>query len=487
MAWFERLSSLDALFLELEDRSAHMHVGAVALFEGPPPPYRDLLQLIEGKLESVPRYRQRLMFVPFSQGRPVWVDESQFDLEYHVRRTALPSPGTPAELRRLAGRLLSQQLDRSKPLWEMWLVEGLEHGQFALVSKTHHCMIDGVSGVDLAAILMETEPSTEPPAAPEREPYRPRPGPHVSELLLASMRDQIAHPIRFAKESLEKNTDARKLLREMVGGIRPLLGLAQLGKAPLSGLNAPIGPHRRFEMVDLPFAEVKEVRASLGGTVNDVLLAVVAGALRTLLSARGEATDEDLRALVPVSVRPQAAQATFGNQLSAIFCPLPVSEASARERLRKVCAAMKGIKESGQALGASAIARLSDFAPPTLLAQAARLQSVTRFFNLVVTNVPGPQFPLFLLGRKMRSCYPQVPLAPQQTVGIALLSYDGNIGVGLLGDAERAPDLPELALALRAALDELLVASRGAGAAAKAAPELTLEAPPAPEAEPTGV
>jgi diacylglycerol O-acyltransferase / wax synthase len=484
MAWFERLSSLDALFLELEDRSAHMHVGAVALFEGPPPPYRDLLRLIEGKLEAVPRYRQRLMFVPFSQGRPVWVDESQFDLEYHVRRTALPSPGTLAELRKLAGRLLSQQLDRSKPLWEMWLVEGLAHGQFALVSKTHHCMIDGVSGVDLAAILMETEPSTEPPPAPE--PYRPRPAPQVAELLLSSMRDQIAHPVRFAKESLEKNTDARKLVREVMGGIRPLLGLAQLGLAPASGLNAPIGPHRRFEMVDLPFPEVKEVRASLGGTVNDVLLTVVAGALRTLLTARGEALGADLRALVPVSVRPQEAQASFGNHVSAIFCPLPVSEPSARERLRKVREAMKGIKESGQALGASAIARLYDFAPPMLLAQAARLQSVTRFFNLVVTNVPGPQFPLFLLGRKMCSCYPQVPLAPQQTVGIALLSYDGNIGVGLLGDAGHAPDLPDLALALRAALDELLAVSRGAGVSpatsAVPTPAASASAPASPSA-----
>ncbi|GAC1344989.1 MAG: wax ester/triacylglycerol synthase family O-acyltransferase [Myxococcales bacterium] len=468
MAWFERLSSLDALFLELEDRSAHMHVGAVALFEGPPPPYRDLLGLIEGKLASVPRYRQRLMFVPFSQGRPVWVDESQFDLEYHVRRTALPSPGGVAELRRLAGRLLSQQLDRSKPLWEMWLVEGLENGGFALVSKTHHCMIDGVSGVDLAAILLETEPSTEPPAAPE--PYRARPAPRVAELLLSSMKDQIAHPVRFARESLEKNTDARRLVREVVGGLKPLLGLAQLGRAPASGLNAPIGPHRRFEMVDLPFQQVKEVRASLGGTVNDVLLAVVAGALRALLTARGEAMGADLRALVPVSVRPPEAQGAFGNHVSAMFCPLPVAEASAAERLRKIREAMKGVKESGQALGASAIARLTDFAPPTLLAQAARLQSVTRFFNLVVTNVPGPQFPLFLLGRKMRGCYPQVPLAPQQTVGIALLSYDGNIGVGLLGDAERARDLPELGLALRQALDDLLAAARGARSAGAPAP-----------------
>jgi WS/DGAT/MGAT family acyltransferase len=476
MTWFERLSSLDALFLELEDRTSHMHVGAVALFDGPPPPYRDLLTLIEAKLAQVPRYRQRLMFVPFNQGRPVWVDESQFDLEYHVRRTALPAPGGLDELRKLAGRLLSQQLDRSKPLWELWLVEGLSNEQFALVSKTHHCMIDGVSGADIAATLLELEPSPEPPPAPE--PYKPRPPPPVAELLLSSMTDQIAHPLRFAKETLEKNHDARKLVRELLGGLKPLLGLAQMGLAPPSGLNAPIGPHRRFEMVDMPLAEVKQVRAALGGTVNDVILTVVAGALRTLLLARGEALGPDLRVMVPVSVRAQDQRGTMGNQVSAVFCPLPVAEASAGERLRKVREAMKGLKESGQAVGASAIARLGDFAPPTLLAQAARLQAMTRFFNIVVTNVPGPQFPLYLLGKKMQACYPQVPLAAQQTVGIALLSYDGHIGVGLLGDAERARDLPALASAMRAALDELLSASRDS-ATLLATPAQTVKLDPA--------
>ena len=454
MTWFERLSSLDALFLELEDRTTHMHVGAVALFDGPAPPYRDLLALIDAKLDRVPRYRQRLMFVPFGQGRPVWVDESQFDLEYHVRRTALPKPGGLDELKKLAGRLLSQQLDRSKPLWELWLVEGLEKNQFALVSKTHHCMIDGVSGTDIAATLLELEPAPEPPPSPT--PYRPRPAPPIAELLLSSMKDQISHPIRFAKETLEKNNDARKLVREVVSGLKPLLGLAQLGLAPPSGLNAPIGPHRRFEMLELPLDEVKKVRAALGGTVNDVILAVVAGALRQFLLGRNEPLGPDLRVMVPVSVRTADQRGTFGNQVSAMFCPLPVAEPSPTERLRKVRESMKGVKESGQAVGASAIVRFGDFAPPTLIAQAARLQAVTRFFNIVVTNVPGPQFPLYLLGRKMRACYPQVPLAAQQTVGIALLSYDGNIGVGLLGDGERTRDLPELALAMRGALDELL-------------------------------
>src|SRR5229473_7128919 len=383
--WYERLSTLDSLFLELEDRSAHMHVGAVATFEGPPPPYRDFLRLIEARLDSVPRYRQRVMFVPGKVGRPVWVDETQFDLEYHLRHTALPFPGGEAELKKLAGRLLSQALDRDKPLWEMWLVEGLGNGRFAVVSKTHHAMLDGVSGVDLATVLMDTEPSTEAPAAPAE--WKPRPAPKTSELLATSLKEQITNPIQVVREALHANNDARKLLREIAGGLKPLLGLAGMGLAPASALNRPVGPHRRFEMLDLPLPEIRKIRRALRGTVNDVILAVVAGALRRWLEAKGESLGPDLRALVPVSMRGAHDRNTFGNQVSAVFCPLPVAEANPMERLRKVREAMKGIKEGGQAVAAAALASLGDFAPPTLLAQAARLQAVTRFFNLLITNV----------------------------------------------------------------------------------------------------
>src|SRR6266849_311211 len=422
--WFERLSSLDSLFLELEDRTAHMHVGAVAVFEGKAPPYRDLLQLIEARLHRVPRYRQRVQFVPFKQGRPVWIDESQFDLEYHVRHTALPAPGGDEELKRLAGRLFSQALDRDKPLWELWLVEGLggdgsagdgrtpkagaSGDRFAIISKTHHCMLDGISGVDLATVLMDTEPSTEAPAAPAE--WKPRPAPKTSELLATSFKEQITNPIQVVREALHAN--------------------------------------------------------------NDAILAVVAGALRRWLEAKGESLGPDLRALVPVSMRGAHDRNTFGNQVSAVFCPLPVAEANPVERLRKVREAMKGIKEGGQAVAAAALASLSDFAPPTLLAQAARLQAVTRFFNLVVTNVPGPQFPLYLLGRQLRGCYPQVPLAAQQSIGVALLSYHGNVCVGLLADLD-VRDLAALGGAMRASLDELL-------AAAEAAPEPEAPQTPAP-------
>jgi WS/DGAT/MGAT family acyltransferase len=497
--WFERLGTLDALFLDLEDRTAHMHVGAVAIYDGAPPPYRDFLQLIESKLAYVPRYRQRLMFVPFGQGRPVWVDEAQFDLEFHVRHTALPAPGGRSELKKLAGRLLSQRLDRDRPLWELWLVEGLEGGGFAVISKTHHCLLDGVSGVDLASVLMETEPQFEPPPAPPH--WTPRPAPKLADLLFTSMKGQISHPLQFVRELASSaraaavgaasgegvgDHDALRLVRELAAGIKPLLSFAGQGQAPPTSLNAAISPHRKFETVDIPLAEVKLVRTGLGGTVNDVVLAIVTGALRRYLAGRGEALGPDLRAMVPVSVRPQEQRGSMGNQVSAVFCPLPVGDPDPASRLRKVRESMKGLKESGQVIGAQALTRLGDFAPPTLVAQAARLQAVTRFFNIVVTNVPGPQFPLYLLGRKMHSCYPQVPLAAQQGVGIALLSYDGRIGVGLLGDADLAKDLDAFAAALRAALDELLVAA-GRPVHSEPPPAIAQPAPvPAPAASPVG-
>ncbi|TMA75724.1 MAG: wax ester/triacylglycerol synthase family O-acyltransferase [Deltaproteobacteria bacterium] len=451
--WYERLSTLDSLFLEIEDRSAHMHVGAVAIFEGPPPPYRDFLALIEARLEKVPRYRQRVMFVPLKQGRPVWIDETQFDLEYHVRHTALPAPGGEAELKKLVGRLFSQALDRDKPLWEMWLVEGLGESRFAIVSKTHHCMLDGISGVDLATVLMDRKPESAPPPKPPS--WQPRKAPRPAALLFSSVKEQLSSPLRMAREALEPNSEAAKLVARLFSGFKPFVDVVSMGRAPESPLNVAIGPHRRFEMVDIPLAKVKAVRAARGGTVNDVILATVAGALRIWLTARGAAAAADLRVLVPVSMRSRKERGTYGNQVSAVFCPLPLTEASPTERLRKVHEAMMNVKKSGSAVGAHALSRLGDFAPPQLIAQAARLQAVTRMFNLVVTNVPGPQFPLYLLGRQMLRCYPQVPLAAQQAVGIALLSYHGEVGAGLLGDADAARDLPALAQAMHTALDEL--------------------------------
>src|SRR5476649_147428 len=327
--WYERLSTVDSLFLDLEDRTAHMHVGACAIFDGTPPPFRDVLRLVESRLSQVPRYRQRVLQVPLKQGRPVWIDETQFDLEYHVRRTALPAPGGETELKKLVSRLFSQQLDRDKPLWELWLVEGVGEDRFAIVSKTHHCMLDGVSGVDLATVLLDTEPDAAPPEP--AEPWVPRKAPPLTELLVSSVKEQLSHPLKMPREALEPNSEVLKLF----GGL-----------APLSPLNHPIGPHRRFEMLELPLAEIKEVRKNLGGTINDVVLAIVAGALRVWLTDREQPPTADLRVLVPVSMRTAEGRGTFGNQVSAVFCPLPVTEPNPIERLRKVREAMKVLKES---------------------------------------------------------------------------------------------------------------------------------------------
>jgi diacylglycerol O-acyltransferase / wax synthase len=453
--WFERLTPLDATFLDLErhDRNAHMHVGMVAVFAGPAPKYSEVLAAVESRLERVPRYRQRLRFVPLSQGRPVWVDEADFDLEHHVRHTALPSPGGEEQLKKLAARLFAQRLDHDKPLWELWFVEGLPDGRFALVAKTHHCMIDGISGVDIATVLLEPERHDGPVPAPA--PWTPRAQPTGAELFADALLHQVTHPWQVARGALEAGSDARRLLMEVAGGIPELVGMARMGQAPESSLNQPIGPHRRFEMVGLELPRVKQVRASLGGTVNDVILAVVTGALRELLTSRGEAAPETMRVAIPVSVRTAEQRGRLGNQVTVIFCRLPTGEPDPVERLKKISIETKGLKESRQAVGALALTRLGEFTPPTIAAQAARMQAVTRFFNLVVTNVPGPQHPLYLLGREMLASYPCVPLTTLSTIGIALLSYNGSIGVGLLGDSDKARDLSVLGGALPHALDEL--------------------------------
>jgi diacylglycerol O-acyltransferase len=465
MHWSERLSYLDATFLYFEDRTAHMHVGSVAVFDGAPPPYERLFDLIAARLARVPRYRQRLVWVPFELGRPVWVDDADFDLSFHLRHAALPRPGGRDELNKLAGRLFSQRLDRDKPLWEIWLIEGLEEGKFALLSKTHHCMIDGISGMDIASVLLDHDATPAP--SPEPEPWSPRPAPSRSQLIAEALRDQVKRPLSLARQALEPATEGRKFLLEVGAGVKPLLGLARMGQAPPSPINQPIGPHRRWEMRSLELGAVKRIRAALGGTVNDVLLAVVAGALRRLLLARGGGLPAELRIMVPVSVRSAEARGTLGNQVTAIFCPLPVGEPDPRARLARVSQSMRGLKESKQAVGALALTRLGEFAPPTLIAQASRLEMMHHFMNLVVTNVPGPQAPLYLLGRQMSACHPAIPLARNQTLSVALLSYNGRVDVGLLADQDRFRDLDALADDFDESLDELLslaaAAADGAG------------------------
>ena len=465
MANPDRLTGLDSSFLHLERDSAHMHVAGCMIFGGEAPAYEELVEQIAGRLHLVPRYRQRLAFVPFNQGRPVWVDDPHFNIAFHVRHTALPSPGGEAQLKRLAGRVFSQALDRSRPLWEIWLVEGLSDGRFALLSKTHHALVDGVSGVDIATVLFDTSPDPMPVAPPENE-WVARPLPTGAQLLADALLERATVPTEIARGVRATLRGPRKVagrLGHAVGGVTAM-ARAGLNAAPNTLLNVRIGPHRRFTWVRGDLEQFKAIKNALGGTVNDVVLAAVAGGLGRYLRMHGAATEDTvLRAMVPISVRADVERGALGNRVAAMWAPLPVGLTDPVQRLLSISRDMDGIKESGQAVGAQVLTELSGFAPPTIMAQAARLQARQRLFNLVVTNVPGPQFPLYMLGRELDAMFPMVPLAENQALGIALMSYNGQLNFGLNADYDAMPDLEALADELRAAIDEL------AGAAGPAA------------------
>ncbi|MDQ4096105.1 MAG: wax ester/triacylglycerol synthase family O-acyltransferase, partial [Actinomycetota bacterium] len=417
MAKPERLSVLDELFLHLEGPDTHMHVGGAAIFEGPPPDYEEILDMVEQRLQRVPRFRQKLAFVPFGLGRPVWVDDTHFNIEYHVRHTALPAPGDRVRLNRLTARVMSQQLDRAKPLWEIWFAEGLAGGRFALVSKTHHCLVDGVSGADIMSVILDLEPEPEPI---ERQPWRPPPEPTPDQLLVEALKERLTSPAEALRTLQSAASDPAKLpnrISEAAKAVGTWVGGSF--SAPPSSLNLPIGPHRRFETVLADLDEIKRIKNALGGTVNDVVLAAVSGGLRRLLKGRGELVDTmELRAMVPVSVRADQDRGALGNQVSSVWAALPVYESDPVERLRIVHDEMKDLKDSGQAVGAQVLTTLGEWAPPTIVAQASRLVARQRAFNLVVTNVPGPQIPLYTLGREMKEVYPVLPLADNTTIGV---------------------------------------------------------------------
>jgi diacylglycerol O-acyltransferase / wax synthase len=457
----DRLSALDASFLHLEDASAHMHVASVMIFDGEPPPYPELIDAIERRLHLVPRYRQRLAFVPYGQGRPKWVDDPHLNLRYHVRSTALPSPGSEEQLKALAGRVFSQQLDRDKPLWELWLVEGLEGGRFAVLAKTHHALVDGVSGVDIVTVLFDTSPEPVAPADPG-ERWLPRPLPSRAQLLGEALLERTTVPTEIVRTARAAVRGPRRLLegaREAAVGVGAM-AWAGINPAPASSYNKPIGPHRRFTWVRADLADLKAIKNELGGTVNDVVLATVAGALGRHLRGKGQSTDGlELKAMVPVSVRTDLERGALGNRVAAMMAPLPVWCQEPVARLDVVREQLKGLKQGGQAVGAQVLTQLTGFAPPTVMGQASRLMSRQRFFNLVVTNVPGPQFPLYLLGRELAQPFPMVPLARNQGLGIALMSYNGRINFGLVGDYELLWDIEDLAEHLRESLAELAQAA----------------------------
>jgi diacylglycerol O-acyltransferase len=459
MASSDRLSGLDASFLHLEHGATHMHVAGAIVCEGPAPPYEELVEHIVSRLHLVPRYRQRLAFVPLAQGRPTWVDDPHFNVAFHVRHTALPDPGDESQLRRLCGRVFSQALDRSRPLWELWLVEGLSEGRFALLSKTHHALVDGISGVDIVSVLFDT--AADPvPAGPVPE-WIPRPLPTDAQLLADALRERATVPAEILRGVRAALRGPERVLEGLARAAAGLGAVAQVAQsAPPSPFNVRIGPHRRFAWASGDLADFKAVKNALGGTVNDVVLAVVAGALGRYLERHGE-LDEDLvlRAMVPMSVRSDLERGALGNRVAAMWSALPVGVADPVERLLRISREMDGVKDSAQAIGAQVLTELTGFAPPTIMAQAARLQARQRMFNLVVTNVPGPQFALFMLGRRMQAIYPMVPLASNQALGIAIMSYDGHMFFGLGADYDTLPDLEDLADDLRTSLAELVAAA----------------------------
>jgi WS/DGAT/MGAT family acyltransferase len=457
----DRLTGLDSSFLHLERDSAHMHVAGCMVFGGDAPTYDELVEQLTGRLHLVPRYRQRLAFVPLNQGRPVWVDDPHFNIAFHVRHTALPSPGGEAQLKRLAGRVFSQALDRSRPLWEIWLVEGLSDDRFAMLSKTHHALVDGVSGVDIFTVLFDTAPEPMPVAPPDHQ-WVARPLPTGAQLLADALLERATVPaeiVRGVRATLRGPRHVAQRIGRAAGGVSAM-ARAGLQAAPPSPLNVRIGPHRRFTWVRGDLQDFKAIKNALGGTVNDVVLAVVAGALGRYLRIHGEATEElVLRAMVPISVRADVERGALGNRVAAMWVPLPIGVTDPVQRLLTISRDMDGIKESGQAVGAQVLTELSGFAPPTIMAQAARLQARQRLFNLVVTNVPGPQFPLYMLGRELDAMFPMVPLAENQALGIAIMSYNGQLNFGLNADYDALPDLEALADELRASIAELAAAA----------------------------
>jgi WS/DGAT/MGAT family acyltransferase len=457
----DRLSPLDVSFLSGETPATPMHVGGVAVLEQPEGglDYEGLVELIGRRIALVPRYRQKVRTVPGRVANPVWVDDEDFDLTYHVRRSALPRPGSDAQLRELVGRLMSRRLDRHRPLWEIYLVEGLSDGRVGIITKTHHAMVDGVSAVDLGTVLLDLapDPGEQPP-----EDWVPRRAPSRLGLLAGAVGEYASAPTHVLDAVRGTVLDVRSTAGRAVGAAGgAVTSLRTVSRAaPSSPLNVPIGEQRRFGAARSDLDDYRRVRAAHGGTVNDAVLATVAGALRAWLLTRGEPVTPatTLRAVVPVSVRADDDRAQLGNRVSSYFVDLPVGEGNAVMRLHQVSFAMRGHKESGQSVGADALAQLSGFAPPTLHSLGARVASGLgrRLFNLVVTNVPGPQLPLYAAGARLLEMYPVVPLAKGSALSVGLTSYDGGVYYGLNADRDALPDVDVLAACLEESLAELV-------------------------------
>lgn len=460
----QRLSALDNSFLEIETDSIQSNIGGVSVFEGPAPSQPALLRLFASKLDRVPRYRQRVRCLPLRISMPMWVDDEHFSLGYHLRRTSLPAPGGRAELDTLVGRVMSQHLDRRRPLWETWVVEGIEDGRWGLLWKVHHSMVDGVSANDLMSEVLDAEPV--PPPRRRANRWRPQP-PSPIEFLTESVRGALT-PVEQAEYAWERLRGApADLARRGAATVRTVLPIApSLAQQHVhTSLNGPIGPHRVWARASVDLADVKRVRNGLGGSINDVVLALVTGGLRDLLRTRGEVLDErTVRTMVPVSVRSEAERGALANRVSTVFAELPVGVGGVRERYALIREQMDDVKESHGAVAGDVLVRLAGFAPPMLLALGSRLALRTpqSLVNTVATNVPGPQHALYCAGRRMVEAWPYVMLAGRVRITTAIFSYDGTLYFGITGDLDTAPDVGVIARGVDAEITELM---RAAGAA----------------------
>ncbi|MGB1584048.1 MAG: WS/DGAT/MGAT family O-acyltransferase, partial [Solirubrobacterales bacterium] len=453
----------DASFLVQERQGSHMHIGGVMIFEGPMPDINVLKAHINSRLHLVPRYRQRLVWAPMETGRPFWVDDPDFNLSYHVRDAALPAPGNDEQLERMCARIFSQRLDRQKPLWEMWLIDGLAGGRFAMILKTHHSVVDGIAGIDVGTVLLGMDPTT---TIDDPQPWRPGPMPTQGELLEIGLREAAQAPMKLGRKAMHLirgDNDARAELGEFVTGATKAI-TETIDAAPRTPLNTQISGHRRYRFVRNSLEDFKEIKTLLDTTLNDVVLTVTSDALGRWLRSRYYPTDGlKLRALVPVSTRPKAKRGadahTGGNELLAMRGYLPVEAMDVIERLSYIKNSMDGLKKSNQAVAADALTAVQNFAPPTVLAQASRLNFSTRLFNLLVTNVPGPQMPLYLLDRQMIDAFPIPFLAENHGLSVAVMSYNGRINFGILGDYDAVPDIQVIADGISDSRDDLLDAT----------------------------
>lgn len=456
---YDRLSGQDTSFLLWETPNLQMHIASTGVFELGPMATEDggvdfesFKRFTESILYRIPRYRQKIKWIPV-ENRPVWYDDADFDLDYHVRHTSLPRPGSDAQLKQLSARIMAQQLDRERPLWEIWVVEGLENDRFAVISKIHHCMIDGASGIDISQILMRLTPDREIEPAPD---FIPRPEPSNGQLFSDVAVSRMLWPMRAVRGIREFRRETESLRDELMLRTRAVRAAISSQTASVSAtpINGPPGPHRIFDWWCVPLEDIKAIRRALECTVNDVVLTIVTGAFRDYFARRQIRPDElDFRVQAPVSVRKEGEKGQLGNRVSGWLVRLPLDESEPLEQLARINETTQNLKDTHQALGAEIILNVMEHMPNALLSLGAQAASGT--MNSIVTNIPGPQFPLYMLGAKMLRLYPQVPLLPSGGIGIALISYDGKVCWGFNADLGLVPDLPDFVSMIRKSFQRL--------------------------------